>query len=74
MADHSHSTKAVDKSVYKIGNRTALILAAITIIEFVVAIYSSSAVFLLLLAAAKAYFVMNIFMGMPRLWRGEEHH
>lgn len=76
MADHSPSTekKVVDSSVYNRGIRTGIILFVLTVIEYFAAIYFPQfAVLLILLAAAKAYFVITIFMGLPRLWSEEEH-
>lgn len=75
MADHSSSsTKTVDSSVYVRGNRTAMILMVLTVIEFFAAIwFPAFAVLLILLAAAKAYFVITVFMGLPKIWSEEEH-
>ncbi|MEM7800649.1 MAG: cytochrome C oxidase subunit IV family protein [Chloroflexota bacterium] len=75
MADpQSTSTKKVDKSVYRRGNITAIILAVITVVEFVIADqFPNLAIAIILLAAAKAYFVINVFMGLPKLWSEEEH-
>ena len=77
MSDHSHSENAhatVDKSVYRRGFNTFLLLGVLTIIEAVVAVYLPSTVLLILLAIAKAALVMNVFMGVTKLWRGGDHH
>ena len=81
MSDHSHSEKevvAVDRSVYRRGFNTFFALAVLTAIEFVAGsedfVAEPSAVLLILLAVAKAALVMNVFMGITKLWRGGDHH
>ena len=75
MSDHS--TKApVKKGIYRRGNMAAIALAVITIVEFILAatFEIDSAVVMFLLAIMKAYIIMNIFMGITRLWNEEDHH
>lgn len=79
MSDHSHSNEAhapVDKTVYRQGFNTFLLLGLLTGVEYVVGIISEppSAVLLILLAIAKAALVMNVFMGVTKLWREGDHH
>lgn len=77
MSDHSHPEKtgsAIDRSVYRRGFNTFIALAVLTIIEYYVGIWFPSAVLLILLAVAKAALVMNVFMGITKLWRGGDHH
>ena len=61
-------------SVFRRGNTAAIVLAVLTIIEFLVALYLPSAILLLLLAIAKAGIIMQVFMNIARLWSPEEHH
>ncbi len=77
MSDHSHSeakSPVVDKTVYRKGFNTFIALAVLTAIEYFVGIYLPSAVLLILLAVAKAALVMNVFMGITKLWREGDHH
>lgn len=60
-------------AAYRLGGITILILAALTIIEFVVAIYLQSAILLLIVALIKAAIVVQNFMHISRLWREESH-
>lgn len=78
MSDHSHSEEThavVDKSVYRRGFNTFIALAVLTAIEYVAGIVENpSTVLLILLAIAKAALVLNVFMGITKLWRGGDHH
>ena len=49
-------------------------LAVLTVLEFVVASYLPSAVFLTLIALAKAGLIVHFFMHIYRLWSSEESH
>jgi cytochrome c oxidase subunit IV len=60
-------------AAYRLGYITLLILAALTIVEFVVAIYLGSAILLLLIALVKAAIIVQNFMHITRLWREESH-
>jgi len=53
---------------------TAIILAFVTIVEFGAAIFTSSAVIMMLLGLVKAYFVVNNFMHVSRLWSSDGGH
>lgn len=61
-------------AAYRLSTTIALVLGVLTGIEYFVALYTSSPVFLMLLGLAKAYFVVNFFMHMTRLWRTEGGH
>ena len=83
MSDHSHSDSPKAKAEipqgnYRRGFNTFIALAVLTAIEFVAGsedfVAEPSAVLLILLAVAKAALVMNVFMGITKLWRGGDHH
>lgn len=74
MSDHSSPSESPKGSIYRRGNMAAIALAVITIVEFILAAYTSSAVVMLLLGILKAGIIMNIFMGISRLWNEEDHH
>ena len=80
MSDHSHSDShkakvEIPEGIYRRGFMTFLALAVLTAIEFFVgAVENPSTVLLILLAIAKAALVMNVFMGVTKLWRGGDHH
>jgi cytochrome c oxidase subunit 4 len=50
-----------------------VVLAVLTVIEFIVSTTIGSAVFLILIALAKAALIAQFFMHIYRLWRPEEH-
>lgn len=57
------------------GLRVILMLAALTLVEYVaaVAVQSSASIWLLTpLALAKAWLIVTYFMHVARVWRGEE--
>jgi cytochrome c oxidase subunit IV len=60
-------------AAYRLGYITLLILAVLTLVEFVVAIYLGSAILLLLIALVKAAIIVQNFMHITRLWREESH-
>ncbi len=60
-------------AAYRLGIITLLILGALTVVEFFVAVYLGSAVLLLIIALIKAVVVINNFMHIARLWREESH-
>jgi hypothetical protein len=61
-------------AAYRLSTTIALVLAVLTGIEYFVALYSASAVIMFLIGLAKAYFVVNYFMHIARLWRTEGGH
>ena len=60
-------------AAYRLGVMTLLTLVVLTIVEFAVAIYLGSAVFLLIIALIKAAVIIQNFMHISRLWREESH-
>jgi cytochrome c oxidase subunit 4 len=50
-----------------------VVLAILTVVEFIVSTTIGSAVFLILIALAKAALIAQFFMHIYRLWRPEEH-
>lgn len=62
------------KAAMRRGNIVLFLLALLTIIEFLIALYLESTVLLLIVALLKAAVVVWVFMHAYRLWRGEEDH
>lgn len=60
-------------AAYRLGIITVLILAALTVVELVIAITLGSIVLLFIVALIKAVIIIQNFMHISRLWRGEEH-
>lgn len=60
-------------AAYRLGIITVLILAALTVVELVIAITLGSIVLLFIVALIKAVIIIQNFMHIARLWRGEEH-
>lgn len=50
------------------------VLVVLTILEFIVATYLPSVVFLTLIALGKAGLIAHFFMHIYRLWSSEESH
>ncbi len=71
--------KAGRGAAYRLSALVALVLAVLTGIEYVVALYfaeipdQSGLVFLILLALLKAVAVVYYFMHINRLWSTDEH-
>ncbi len=61
------------RETWRKGNIVLAILAALTLLEFVVALYVPSAVLLFIIALLKAAIILQAFMHVYRLWREEEH-
>lgn len=59
---------------YTTGIIIILVLAALTVVEFYIALATHSAVFLMLIAALKAILVIWFFMHVKRLWAAEGGH
>ncbi len=59
--------------IYRIGIVVLVALAALTGIEYIVAVTFNSAAVLFLIALAKAALVLQYFMHVYRLWSEEEH-
>jgi hypothetical protein len=60
-------------AAYRLGIITMVILAVLTIIEFVVSIYLGSLVLLFIIGLVKAAVIIQNFMHITRLWREESH-
>jgi len=60
-------------AAYRLGLITLIILAVLTAIEFVVAIYLGSLVLLFIIALVKAAVIILNFMHIARLWQEESH-
>jgi heme/copper-type cytochrome/quinol oxidase subunit 4 len=61
-------------AAYRLSATVALVLAVLTIVEYYVAIYTGSMVFLFILAIFKAVAVLQYFMHVSRLWSQEGGH
>jgi hypothetical protein len=61
-------------AAYRLSTTIALVLAVLTGIEYVAAINHAGAVIMFILGLAKAYFVVNFFMHIARIWRTEGGH
>ncbi len=59
--------------IYRIGIVVLVALAALTGIEYIVAVTFNSTAVLFLIALAKAALVLQYFMHVYRLWSEEEH-
>ncbi len=70
MTNHKKNNAAA----FRFSIMVAVVLAALTGIEYVVALYYDGAALLLLLGLFKAYFVVNFYMHISRLWTAEEGH
>lgn len=60
-------------SAYRLGVITLIILAVLTVAEYFIAAYNGSAILLLIVALIKAAIIVQNFMHIARLWRGESH-
>lgn len=60
-------------AAYRLGLITLAILAVLTIVEFIIAIYLNSLVLLFIVALVKAAVIIQNFMHIARLWREESH-
>ena len=60
-------------SAYRLGVITLIILAVLTVAEFFIATHIPSAILLLIVALIKAAIIVQNFMHIARLWRGESH-
>jgi caa(3)-type oxidase subunit IV len=58
---------------YRLIIIVSIVLAALTVAEYFVALAYPSAVFLLLIALIKAAIIVQFFMHIYRLWREESH-
>jgi len=59
---------------YRRGLITFLFLMVLTIAEYIVAVnFTSSIIMLFIIALIKAALIVQVFMHVSRLWRGESH-
>ena len=66
--------KKTKSAAFRASITVAVILAVATVIEYFVALAYSGAAVLLLIGLFKAYFVVNNYMHISRLWSSEEGH
>ena len=63
------------KNAFKLGVTVLVILAVLTVVEYLAASFKFNWAWLMfLIAIAKAYFVVNHYMHFPRLLKAEEEH
>ncbi len=65
--------KKTKAAAFRTSITVALILAVLTVIEYFLALSYPVAAPLLLIGLVKAYFVVNSYMHISRLWTAEEH-
>jgi hypothetical protein len=68
------SHKKTKSAAFRTSLMVAFALAAFTIAEYFLALVYSGAALLLLIGLVKAYFVVNFYMHISRLWKAEEGH
>lgn len=62
------------KPIFRQGIVVGIVLFVLTVIEYLVALQTTSATILMLLGAAKAVLVVYYFMHITSLWREGEGH
>ncbi len=65
--------KKTKAAAFRTSITVALVLAVLTVIEYFTALTYPAAALLLLMGLVKAYFVVNSYMHISRLWTVEEH-
>jgi caa(3)-type oxidase subunit IV len=60
-------------AAFRRGFAVLVALAVLTAAEYWISVTTGSAVFLLIVALAKAGLILNYFMHMAKLWREEGH-
>ncbi len=70
MSSHKKSKAAA----FRASTMVVLALGVLTVGEYFLALVYSGASLLLLIGLVKAYFVVNFFMHISRLWTAEEGH
>lgn len=63
----------VKEAAFRLGWMVFIFLAVVTVVEFLVGLWSGSFVLLSLLALAKGAAIVYYFMHVYRLWREESH-
>jgi len=74
MSERKQTTTKPKTGIYRTGYVVAIILAVITVFEFIIAHYTSSFAIMMVLGVVKAYLVVNYFMHIKSLWSEEESH
>ena len=74
MNERSSYVNEASSSPYRQIYIVFIALVVLTALEFIVATYLPSAVFLSLIALAKAGLIAHFFMHIYRLWSSEESH
>lgn len=72
MASKSRQQQTTKRSPFVVGAIVAVVLAALTVLEYFVGIAYPSATVLFLLALLKAVLVLYFFMHVYRLWRPDD--
>ncbi len=72
MASKSRQQQTNKRSPFVVGAIVAVVLAALTVLEYFVGITYPSATVLFLLALLKAVLVLYFFMHVYRLWRPDD--
>lgn len=74
----SASQRAGEPRAQGLGLRVIAILAVFTIVEYIVAVSLDSSqalvLFLTPVAIVKAWLILQYFMHLPKVWRGEGGH
>ena len=83
MSDVQHLTETEEpilkydlgdgKAAYRRITVVAIVLGIITVAEYFIALYTSSAVIMFILGFLKAALVVWFFMHVYRVWRGDAH-
>lgn len=61
-------------AAYRVSVTVAIVLAVITIVEYYLALITSSAIIMFLIGLLKAYAIVVYFMHVARLWSPEGAH
>lgn len=74
IAEESYHVDELKAKAYRRGLITFVLLMVLTVAEYLVAVYLSSSIILLfIIALIKAALIVQVFMHVSRLWRGENH-
>lgn len=72
--ENNESKSRKRTAAYTASTITAIILAMLTVGEFFASQWTTSAVIMMLIGVVKAYFVVNNFMHVSRLWSTDGGH
>lgn len=67
------SPQKTKSAAFRLSLTVAVVLAVATVLEYFIALNYAGAAVLLLIGLFKAYFVVNNYMHISRLWTAEEH-